>query len=205
MQSGICQRCMTESRWRRASVLALESQGKHDRACSHQKDGWPLRAGLCAHPQISTKSNYVQTLQKSFGWYCKPRTPVQNKLHTHVKDPVIHVQVWWVCWVVVRVCPEVIQCGWQDVKTHWQWSGSSKCCWTWTLHGSIKNKEEGTCRSLRIQMKVMFMVQGWRRRDIAKKEWVSSWISSVDCCGQGLQNIVHLYGRKKKVVDLQSA
>ena len=61
-----------------------------------------------------------------------------------------------------------------------------------------KNKAEGTCRSPSIQVKMMFMVQGWRQRDIAKREWVNSWISSLDCCGYGLENIVHLYRRKKK-------
>ena len=55
----------------------------------HQMDGWPLLDRLCAHPEISLESNSVQTPQNSFRWDYKPRS------HTYVKDPVVHVRVWW--------------------------------------------------------------------------------------------------------------
>ena len=39
---------------------------------------WPLRAMLCAaRLEISPESNSLQTLQKSFGWDYKPRSPVK--------------------------------------------------------------------------------------------------------------------------------
>ena len=41
----------------------------------------------------------MQTLQKSFGRDCKPRSPVsirmQKRSHTHVKDPVDYVTARW--------------------------------------------------------------------------------------------------------------
>ena len=43
---------------------------------SHQMDGWPFRVRLCASPEISSESNSVQTLQKSFGWDYKSKPPM---------------------------------------------------------------------------------------------------------------------------------
>ena len=42
--------------------------------CGHKMDGWPLCARFCACNEISPES--VQTLQKSFGWDHKLRSPV---------------------------------------------------------------------------------------------------------------------------------
>ena len=47
----------------------------------HPLDGWPLGARLCILLRF-LQSNSVQTLQKSFGWYYKPRSPVCIHMHT---------------------------------------------------------------------------------------------------------------------------
>ena len=47
-----------ESQWHRATVLALETMER-----GHRMDGRPLRARLCARPEISPESNSVQTPQ----------------------------------------------------------------------------------------------------------------------------------------------
>ena len=46
----------------------------------HQMNGWPLRARLCASPEISPESKSVQTLHKSLGWNYKPRSPVSIRM-----------------------------------------------------------------------------------------------------------------------------
>ena len=46
---------------------------------------WLLRARLCAHPEISLASNSVQTLQKAFGWDCKPKSAVCIDQKNHIQ------------------------------------------------------------------------------------------------------------------------
>ena len=41
----------------------------------HQKNGWLLYARFCARPETSPESNSVQTLQNSFSWDYKLRSP----------------------------------------------------------------------------------------------------------------------------------
>ena len=55
-------------------------------------DVWPLRARLCARPEISPESNSVQTLQKSFGWDYKPRSLACIYAYMHAKRSEMHVK-----------------------------------------------------------------------------------------------------------------
>ena len=51
-----------------------------------QMDRWPLRARLCAQPEISLESNTVQILQQPSGWDYKPRFPVCKKMTKRIDD-----------------------------------------------------------------------------------------------------------------------
>ena len=64
--------------------------------CGHQMDGWPLCARLCACPEICLEST-VQPLQRSFRWDQGPpcEYACKNIIYTHIKDPVVHVRIWW--------------------------------------------------------------------------------------------------------------
>ena len=69
-------------------------------------------ARLCACPEISSESNSVQTLQKSFGWDYKPRSPVcirMQKDHKHM-------------------------CGKQQNNPACTKMCQSSQCWSWTLY-----------------------------------------------------------------------
>ena len=71
------------SQWCRARAPALEGPLKR----GHQMDGWLLCTRLCACPEISSVSNSVQTLQKSFRWDYKLGSPVckcMRKDHIHM-------------------------------------------------------------------------------------------------------------------------
>ena len=62
----------------------------------YQIHRWPLCTRLCTSPEISLESNSVQTLQKSFRWNYKQRSPMcirMQKEHIHVVT--WHVTVWW--------------------------------------------------------------------------------------------------------------
>ena len=87
----------------KAKYSLSKAQVKHMIEHDHQMDWGPLLfARLCTSPEICSESNSLQTLQKSFGWDYKPRSPMciihmhAKRSHTHDNDPVVHVRVWWI-------------------------------------------------------------------------------------------------------------
>ena len=80
-----------ESQWRRARVLTLSKPVLSTMGRGHHMDGRPLRAGLCARPEISPDSN----LQKTFGCDYKPRSPVRILFLRHAKRSHTHVRQLW--------------------------------------------------------------------------------------------------------------
>ena len=85
-----------ESRWRRARVLTLSKPVLSRLGRGHHMDGRPLRAGLCARPEISPDSNLVRTLRKTFGCDEKPRSPVRILFSMHAKRSHTHVRQLWI-------------------------------------------------------------------------------------------------------------
>ena len=78
-------------------------------------DGWLLCAMLFIYPEISPASNSVQTLQKSFGWHYEPRYPCvciythAKRSRKHVKDPVVHVRVWWIHYGIIKITQHALK------------------------------------------------------------------------------------------------
>ena len=127
----VMQAMLIRSQWCRAQILDLESQS----SAWLNMVKWPLHARLCVWP--------LCTLQKSFGWDYKLRSPVcihmQKDQHAHVKDPVVHMRIWWITIKKIKkTCTESVSETYTHAKDHMH---MLKILWsTWEFGGLQKPK-----------------------------------------------------------------